>query len=112
MLKLRAPDPVAMEVRRARAEALCAGLAAIDSNETTEATLLRKEFEAAIETSADETRSAELEELPGNEIRRVALAAARKRANQLWHSSAIGDEAYRALESEFDWGELSAGRET
>jgi CPA1 family monovalent cation:H+ antiporter len=110
-LRLRGPDPVAVEVRRARAEALRAGLAAIDGNDTLEAKLLRKEFEAAIETSADESRSADLDELPGNEIRRIALAAARKRANELWHSATIGDEAYRALESEFDWGELSAGRE-
>jgi len=111
-LRLQAPDPVVVEIRRARAEALRAGIAAIDGNDTLEAKLLRKELEAAIATSADETRSADLDELPGNEIRRIALAAARKRANELWHNATIGDDAYRALESEFDWGELSAGRET
>jgi len=111
-LRLQAPDPVALEVRRARAEALRAGIAAIDGNDTLEAKLLRKELEAAIATSADESRSADLDELPGNEIRRIALAAARRRANELWHNATIGDDAYRALESEFDWGELSAGRET
>jgi NhaP-type Na+/H+ or K+/H+ antiporter len=109
LLKVQAPDPVAGEVRRARAEALRAGLAAIDGDTSTEAKLLRKEFQSAIETSTDEAQSAELDELPGNDIRRLALAAARRKANELWLAGAIGDEAYRALESEFDWGELSAG---
>ena len=108
-LRLESPDPVAAEVRRGRAEALKAGLAAIDGDQSDEARLLREEFAAAIETSADEGTSAELDELPGNDIRRAALAAARKRANELWLGGTIGDEAYRALESEFDWGELSAG---
>ena len=109
LLRLDAPDPVALEIRRARAEALKAGLAAIDGDESDEARLLREEFTAAIETSANEQAAADLDELPGNDIRRAALAAARRRANELWHSGEIGDEAYRALESEFDWGELSAG---
>ena len=97
------------EIRRARAEALQAGLETIDGDQSDEAKLLREEFEAAIETSRNETQSADLEALPGNDIRRTALTAARKRANQLWLDGTIGDEAYRALESEFDWGELSAG---
>jgi CPA1 family monovalent cation:H+ antiporter len=109
LLKLEAPDPVAGEVRKARAEALRAGLAAIEGDASMQAKLLRKEFEAAIETSVAANQSADLEELPGNDLRRTALAAARRRAAELWHAGTIGDEAYRALESEFDWGELSAG---
>ncbi len=108
-LRLKAPDPVAKEVRQARAEALRAGLVAIDGDTSTEAKLLRKEFEAAIATSADPSRNAELDELPGNEIRRAALAAARRRANEMRLDGTIGDEAFRTLESEFDWGALSAG---
>jgi len=107
--KLQAPDPAVAEVRGARAEALRAGLTAIDGNDTREAILLRKEFEAIIATSADEARDADLGALPGNDIRRAALAAARRRANELWLAGTIGDEAYRILESEFDWGELGAG---
>jgi CPA1 family monovalent cation:H+ antiporter len=112
LLRLKAPSPVAAEVRHARAEALRAGLAAIDGDTSDQAKLLRKEFNATIETSADEGQSAALDELPGNDIRRAALMAARKRANELWLGGAIGDEAYRALESEFDWGELSAGADS
>ena len=107
--EIEAPDPVAKEVRKGRAEALRAGLTAIDGDTSIEAKLLRKEFEAAIETSVNPTQSASLDELPGNEIRRTALAAARRRANELRLAGTIGDEAYRTLESEFDWGELSAG---
>lgn len=109
LLRLEAPDPVAAEVRSARAEAFRAAIVAIDSDQSDEAKLLREEFEAAIETSVSETATGELDELPGNEIRRTALTAARKRANELWLAGTIGDEAYRALEIEFDWGELSAG---
>jgi Na+/H+ antiporter len=109
LLRLESADPVIAEVRQGRAEALKAGLVAIDGDESMEAKLLRKEFEAAIETSRNTEVSAGLEELPGNEIRRIALMAARRRANELRLDGTIGDEAYRALESEFDWGELSAG---
>jgi len=109
MLRLRAPDPVVDEVRHARAEALRAGLAAIDGDTSDEARLLRKEFESAIATSSNDAEGGDLDELPGNDIRRSALAAARKKANELWLAGTIGDAAYRALESEFDWGELSAG---
>jgi CPA1 family monovalent cation:H+ antiporter len=112
LLRLRAPDPVAKEVRKGRAEALRAGLVAIDGDASIEAKLLRKEFQAAIETSTNPAQSANLDELPGNQIRRTALAAARRRANELRLSGTIGDEAYRMLESEFDWGELSAGADS
>lgn len=108
-LRLKAPDPVATEVRQARAEALRAGLAEIDGDTSVEAKLLRKEFEGSIATSEDPNRNAGLDELPGNDIRRRALAAARRRANELRLDGTIGDEAFRTLESEFDWGELSAG---
>ncbi|MEP7241932.1 MAG: sodium:proton antiporter [Devosia sp.] len=108
-LRLKAPDPVEREVRQGRAEALRAGLAAIDGDTSTEAKILRKEFEATIAISADPSSDAALDQLPGNDIRRRALAAARRRANELRLDGTIGDEAFRALESEFDWGELSAG---
>lgn len=111
-LRLEAPDPVAVEVRQARVEALRAALATIDGDESDEARLLREEFEAAMETSADETQNADLDQLPGNDIRRAAIAAARRRTHELWHTGSIGDEAYRALEAEFDWNELSAGADT
>ena len=109
LLRLEAPDPVAAEIRSARAEAFRAALVAIDGDRSEEAKLLREEFEAAIQTSVSETATGDLDELPGNDIRRTALTAARKRANELWLAGTIGDEAYRALEIEFDWGELSAG---
>ena len=49
---------------------------------------------------------------PGSAVRRKAIDAARRRANELRLSGAIGDEAYRVLESEFDWEELAAGQES
>lgn len=109
VLKLRAADPVATEVREARAEAFRAALAEIDGDTSTEARILRKEFESTIRISSDPEHGVALNELPGNDIRRRALAAARRRANELRLAGTIGDEAFRVLESEFDWGELSAG---
>ncbi len=110
-LRLEAPDPVAFEVRKARAKALMAAIAAIDGDQSEEAKLLREEFEASLETSRNDEAASNLDRLPGNDIRRTALAAARKRTNELWRAGTIGDEAYRTLESEFDWAELSAGAE-
>ena len=48
-------------------------------------------------------------ELPGNPLRRRAIAAARRKANELRLDGAIGDDAYHVLEAEFDWAELNAG---
>ena len=50
-----------------------------------------------------------LGDLPGDAIRRTAIVAARNKANALRLEGAIGDAAYRVLESEFDWAEPAAG---
>jgi CPA1 family monovalent cation:H+ antiporter len=110
LLRLKTPDPVADEVRGARITSLQAGIASIAADDSDEARLLRKELEASIQAIADGAGG--LADSPDSGVRRTALAAARKRANELWHAGTIGDEAYRVLESEFDWGELSAGADS
>ena len=101
------------EVRQARAEALQAGLAAIDGDTSIEAKLLRKEFEAAIETSRND-----------HAVRRArrscpaTTSAAPRSAPPADAPTSCGSTAPSAtkpiarLESEFDWGELSAGAGT
>jgi monovalent cation/hydrogen antiporter len=105
-------DPIAGEVRRGRAEAYQAALTAIDGDASLEAKLLRKEYQSAVDSSSGDEGETALESLPGNSIRRTAIDAARVKANELRLSGAIGDEAFRILESEFDWSELSAGSAT
>jgi CPA1 family monovalent cation:H+ antiporter len=108
LLGFQAEDPVADEVKWARGEAYRAALAAIEGDTSHDAALLRKEYGAAIELSTS-SQGGRLEDQPGNAIRRAAIVAARNKANDLRLKGAIGDPAYRALESEFDWAELSAG---
>jgi CPA1 family monovalent cation:H+ antiporter len=102
-------DVVSDEVRHARSEAYQAALKAIDGDESEEAERLRRDYAAAIELVTADGTEASLEDMPGNDVRRRAVAAARQRANRLRLDGEIGDEAYRVLESEFDWAELSAG---
>ena len=109
LMGLNPEDPVGDEVKWARAEAYRAAITAIDGDTSDEAALLRKEYAAAIGPSTTTESGGRLEDLPGNAIRRAAIVAARNRANALRLEGAIGDAAYRALESEFDWAELSAG---
>ena len=106
LMGFKGEDPVGEEVKWARAEAYRAAIAAIDGDTSDEAMLLRKEYGASISATQSEGR---LEDLPGNAIRRAAIVAARNRANTMRLEGAIGDAAYRVLESEFDWAELSAG---
>jgi len=102
-------DLVENEVRRARSAAYQAALDAIDGDNSEEAERLRRDYTAAIELVTTDGAEAGLEDMPGNDVRRRAVAAARERANRLRLDGEIGDEAYRVLESEFDWAELSAG---
>jgi CPA1 family monovalent cation:H+ antiporter len=111
LLQLDAPDPVATEVRKARVKSLTAALKAIEDDTSEEARRLREEFAATIAAS---THAVEIDEdvpEPSSAVRRKAIDAARRRANELRPSGAIGDEAYRVLENEFDWGQLAAGQE-
>ncbi|MGN6103426.1 MAG: sodium:proton antiporter, partial [Devosia sp.] len=111
LVRLRGEDTVGAEVRWARREAYRAALEALDGDTSEEAERLRREYNAAIELDDGDGEAVGIEDLPGNAVRRTAIAAARKRANDLRLKGEIGDEAYRTLEAHFDWTELSAGGE-
>jgi Na+/H+ antiporter len=102
-------DPVGREVRQARAETYRAGLKAIEDDDSLQAKLVRKEFGAAIELSETEGAPGAEDVLGGGRPRLRAIEAARERAIELRRQSVIGDDAYRVLEEELDWAELSAG---
>ena len=108
-MNLRDGDPVGQEVKWARTEAYRAAIEAIKDDESKHAKLLCKEYGAVVELSEASPLQGEIGDLPGNPLRRQAIAAARLKANELRREGAIGDDAYYVLEEEFDWADLSAG---
>lgn len=104
---LRPPDddPVRKELKLARAMALKAALVELDGDTSQAADALRREYGAALQQTkkgADARDSAE------NALRRRVVAVSREAIADLRRRGEIGDDAYRALEEEFDWLELSA----
>ncbi|OCC02667.1 Na+/H+ antiporter [Labrys sp. WJW] len=108
-MNLRDGDPVGQEVKWARTEAYRAAIEAIKDDDSKHARLLCKEYGAVVELSEASPLQGEIGDLPGNPLRRQAIAAARLKANELRREGAIGDDAYYVLEEEFDWADLSAG---
>lgn len=108
-MNLRDGDPVGQEVKWARTEAYRAAIEAIRDDESKHAKLLCKEYAAVVELSEASPLQGEIGDLPGNPLRRRAIAAARLKTDELRHDGAIGDDAYYVLEEEFDWADLSAG---
>jgi CPA1 family monovalent cation:H+ antiporter len=105
LLRLPDDDPVRKELKLARATALKAALAELDGDRSEAAEALRREYGAALQqtkTGADARASTE------NALRRRVVAVSRTAIADLRQRGEIGDDAYRALEEEFDWLELSA----
>ncbi|MGC4077577.1 MAG: hypothetical protein QM702_11210 [Rubrivivax sp.] len=102
---------MAVEIRKARVKSLKAAIAAIEGETSDEAQRLRDEFEATIAAAMEAYHNGDAAPVPPSAVRRRAIEAARRRANELRLSGAIGDEAFRTLENEFDWDQLAAGQE-
>jgi CPA1 family monovalent cation:H+ antiporter len=108
-LRLKADNPVALEVGRARAIAYRAALQEIDGEPSEAAEILRLEYRALLlRARSDPDRGVPTAELPADPLRRRAIAAARQSIIGLRRSEAIGDDAFHMLEEEFDRAELSA----
>lgn len=105
LLRLPADDPVAGELKLARAKALKAALAELEGDESPAAESLRREYDKALHLTKkghDGRGTAE------NALRRRVVEASRAAISDLRRRGEIGDDAYRALEEEFDWLELSS----
>jgi CPA1 family monovalent cation:H+ antiporter len=105
LLRLPDDDPVAKELKLARAMALKAALAELDGDRSQAAESLRREYGAALHQTkkgADARASTE------NALRLRVVTVSRAAIADLRERGEIGDDAYRALEEEFDWLELSA----
>jgi CPA1 family monovalent cation:H+ antiporter len=89
----------------ARTEAVKATMAVLQADGGPEAAILRQEYETAlrqVEAGANPRASTE------NALRRRAVEASRRAILKLRKDGTIGEDAYRRLEEEFDWLELSA----
>jgi monovalent cation/hydrogen antiporter len=112
LMRLTDDDPVGREIRLGRAKAYQALLDSIENDETIDAKLLRKEYGAVVERNTGEVQNMSCGEVPGGRLRRQAIAVARQRTLKLRRDDVIGDDAYRVLQQELDWAELSAGHGT
>jgi len=109
--RLCLPDDgvVPREIRLGRTQAYQALLDSIAGDDSLTARLLRKEYDQVIAANAAPQPPGPVDDVPGGELRRKAIAAARQKAYELLRDEVIGDDAYRVLVQELDWAELSAG---
>jgi Na+/H+ antiporter len=106
LLAIPDDDPVRKEVKLARAKAAKAILAELEGDDSPAAQALRREYGDAL-SQARQGRNARAS--AENALRRRVVAVSRDAISDLRRRGEIGDDAYRALEEEFDWLELSAG---
>jgi Na+/H+ antiporter len=105
-LKLPSDTVVDTELARARKVALKAGMTALGDDTTPAAERLRQEYAEAL---GQAKRGGDARETPENLFRRRAIAASREAVADLRSTGAIGDTAYRRIEEELDWLDLSVG---
>ncbi|MET0271957.1 MAG: cation:proton antiporter, partial [Phenylobacterium sp.] len=107
-LALPKDDVVDRELSLARNAVLKAALKVLDGDATPSAERLRQEYAEAL---GQARRGTDPYDTPDSALRRQIVGAGRAVLDELRSGSAIGDEAYRRIEEELDWRELSLGRE-
>ena len=99
------------EVRLARTELTRAALQVLDSEAVSEArAAVRREYQARLTT---DTLEAHTGTNAGSELALIqsrAIAAERRKLDQLRNRGDIGDDAFHRLEEELDWAEVYAQR--
>jgi CPA1 family monovalent cation:H+ antiporter len=106
LLKLPADTVVETELAWARKVALKAAMTALGDDATPAAQRLRAEYAEALGRAK---LGGDARETPDNLVRRGVIKASREAVADLRSAGAIGDNAYRRMEEELDWLELSAG---
>jgi CPA1 family monovalent cation:H+ antiporter len=102
-LALPDDDLVGREVGTARGRALEAALQSLDGEVSPEAEAIRQECTPLLGRSGLGESGTAAEQ----ELRRRAMAAARKAISQMRATDEIGDAAFHRLEEELDWVEMS-----
>jgi CPA1 family monovalent cation:H+ antiporter len=104
-LRLPKDRTVEAEISVAWEAALRAAIVDLEGDETPAAQRLRLEYIEAL----NQARSGrEPHDTPDNALRRRVLAKSRRAIDDLRSGGVIGDDAYRRVEEELDWLELSA----
>jgi CPA1 family monovalent cation:H+ antiporter len=108
VLRVHDDDPVAREVRAARARALRAGLASLADDNSSAVVTVRQELMDHFDR----------DDVPGagharhGELHRRALQAARQEVLTMRTNDEIGDDAFHQVEEDLDWLEMAGqGRE-
>jgi monovalent cation/hydrogen antiporter len=104
-LHLPKDHTVEAEIGLAREAALKAAKMELKSDESPAAQRLRLEYGEALSQAR---RGRNPRDTPDNALRRRVLAKSRRAIQDLRSTGAIGDDAYRLVEEELDWLELSA----
>jgi Na+/H+ antiporter len=102
-LALKDDGPVETEVREARRRLAKVAIETLEGNDTREAHLLRKEFNALLDDADGFTgRSAH------DELRARIVDAQRRALVEMLNAGEIGDDAFHQLEAQLDWAEVAA----
>jgi monovalent cation/hydrogen antiporter len=105
LLRLPGDGTVETEIRRARKAALKAAIAELEEDDTPAAQRLKLKYAEALDHA---WRGQDPHDAPDNALRLQVLAKSRRAIDELRRTGAIGDDAYRRVEEELDWLELSA----
>lgn len=105
ILKLPNDTIIESEISLARKTALKAAIESLGDDPSPAAQRLRREYEAAL---AHTRRGYDPHDSSDNALRRKVLASSRHAIELLRGSGTIGDDAYRLVEEELDWLDLSA----
>ena len=106
LLRLPRDATVETELSLARKAALKAAMAELESDGTPAAERLRLEYSEALSQAK---RGVNPRDTPDNAVRRRVVAVSRNAIHDLRGAGTIGDDAYRLVEEELDWLELSSG---
>ncbi len=106
-LKMPRDTVVETEIRLARTKALKAAMAFLDNHTGATALRLRQEYEAMLTASTADIRPSDTAD---SEMRQQLVKHSRDAIDALRDSGQIGDDAYRRVEQELDWLELSTQR--
>lgn len=106
LLKFPRDDLVADEVARARSGALKAALATLEGERGDAAERLRRDYKDSLSATraGDDIFATRF-----STLRRLSVKAGRAELDRLRSEEIIGDDAYRTIEQELDWTDLSAG---
>ena len=106
LLRLPKDTVIETEIALARKAALKAAIESLTNNQTPAAKQLRVEYEEALTHTR---RGRDPHDSSHNALRRQVLEISRRALDELRTADTIGDDAYRLVQEELDWLDLSAG---